>query len=75
VYAGLEFIVRPGIAKATDCVDARLDSGWLRGRLDDLRGRVGGASLHNCFTSHGPDRETYDRASTVELKPHKPMRL
>ncbi|MEU4233240.1 homogentisate 1,2-dioxygenase [Nonomuraea sp. NPDC026600] len=31
----------------------------------------GGASLHNCFTSHGPDRETYDVASTIDLKPHK----
>jgi homogentisate 1,2-dioxygenase len=31
----------------------------------------GGASLHNCFTSHGPDRETYEAASTAELKPHK----
>ncbi|MER7604668.1 homogentisate 1,2-dioxygenase [Nocardioides sp. NPDC127503] len=30
-----------------------------------------GASLHNCFTSHGPDRETYDVASTIDLKPHK----
>jgi homogentisate 1,2-dioxygenase len=31
----------------------------------------GGASLHNCFTSHGPDRATYDRASTVALAPQK----
>jgi homogentisate 1,2-dioxygenase len=31
----------------------------------------GGASLHNTFTSHGPDAETYARASTVELAPRK----
>jgi len=31
----------------------------------------GGASLHNCFASHGPDRETYDRASTADLAPQK----
>jgi homogentisate 1,2-dioxygenase len=31
----------------------------------------GGASLHNSFTSHGPDAETYERASTVELRPAK----
>ena len=28
----------------------------------------GGASLHNTFTSHGPDAETYARASTAELR-------
>jgi homogentisate 1,2-dioxygenase len=31
----------------------------------------GGASLHNTFTSHGPDAETYAKASTVELAPQK----
>ena len=31
----------------------------------------GGASLHNCFTSHGADRVTYEQASTADLKPHK----
>src|SRR5690606_35594794 len=31
----------------------------------------GGASLHNCFSSHGPDAATYARASTVELAPQK----
>ena len=31
----------------------------------------GGASLHNCMTAHGPDAETFARASTAELKPHK----
>jgi homogentisate 1,2-dioxygenase len=27
----------------------------------------GGASLHNCMTGHGPDAETYARASTADL--------
>ena len=31
----------------------------------------GGASLHNCFSSHGPDAETFDRASAAELLPQK----
>jgi homogentisate 1,2-dioxygenase len=31
----------------------------------------GGASLHNTFTSHGPDAQTYARASTTELAPQK----
>jgi homogentisate 1,2-dioxygenase len=31
----------------------------------------GGASLHNCMTAHGPDAETWQRATRVELKPHK----
>ncbi|AEW93287.1 MULTISPECIES: homogentisate 1,2-dioxygenase [Streptomycetaceae] len=31
----------------------------------------GGASLHNMMSAHGPDRETFDRASAAELKPHK----
>jgi homogentisate 1,2-dioxygenase len=31
----------------------------------------GGASLHNCMTAHGPDAETFERASGAELKPHK----
>jgi homogentisate 1,2-dioxygenase len=31
----------------------------------------GGASLHNTFTSHGPDAETYAKASSVELRPQK----
>jgi homogentisate 1,2-dioxygenase len=29
----------------------------------------GGASLHNCMAGHGPDAETYERASSAELKP------
>jgi homogentisate 1,2-dioxygenase len=31
----------------------------------------GGGSLHNTFASHGPDAETYARASTQELTPQK----
>lgn len=29
----------------------------------------GGASLHNCMAGHGPDAETWERASGAELKP------
>jgi homogentisate 1,2-dioxygenase len=31
----------------------------------------GGGSLHNAWTAHGPDAETFERASAAELKPHK----
>ncbi|MEU4211219.1 homogentisate 1,2-dioxygenase [Streptomyces sp. NPDC026206] len=31
----------------------------------------GGGSLHNMMSAHGPDRETFERASAAELKPHK----
>ncbi len=31
----------------------------------------GGGSLHNTFASHGPDADTYARASTAELVPQK----
>jgi homogentisate 1,2-dioxygenase len=31
----------------------------------------GGMSLHNCMLPHGPDRGAWEKASTVELKPHK----
>jgi homogentisate 1,2-dioxygenase len=31
----------------------------------------GGISLHNCMLPHGPDATAFDKASTVELKPHK----
>jgi len=30
----------------------------------------GGASLHNCMSGHGPDAETFERASAADLKPH-----
>jgi homogentisate 1,2-dioxygenase len=31
----------------------------------------GGGSLHNMMSAHGPDRETFDRASAADLKPQK----
>ncbi|HKX30334.1 MAG TPA: homogentisate 1,2-dioxygenase [Blastocatellia bacterium] len=31
----------------------------------------GGASLHNCMSGHGPDAETFERASQAELKPQR----
>ncbi|MET8417463.1 homogentisate 1,2-dioxygenase [Streptomyces sp. NPDC005134] len=31
----------------------------------------GGGSLHNMMSAHGPDRETFGRASAAELKPQK----
>ncbi|GMK57519.1 hypothetical protein CspeluHIS016_0403530 [Cutaneotrichosporon spelunceum] len=31
----------------------------------------GGASLHNMNTAHGPDAETFNKATNAELKPHK----
>ena len=31
----------------------------------------GGASLHNTFSAHGPDAETFTRASTEDLQPQK----
>ena len=29
----------------------------------------GGGSLHNCFSAHGPDRATFDKASSEALEP------
>ena len=29
----------------------------------------GGASLHNCMAGHGPDTETFEKASKADLKP------
>ena len=31
----------------------------------------GGGSLHNMMSAHGPDRDTFDKASSAELKPQK----
>ena len=31
----------------------------------------GGISLHNCMSSHGPDRASYEKAVAAELAPHK----
>jgi homogentisate 1,2-dioxygenase len=33
----------------------------------------GGASLHNCMTGHGPDADTFDKASTADLS--QPTRI
>jgi homogentisate 1,2-dioxygenase len=45
--------------------------GLIRGTYDaKAEGFLpGGASLHNCMSGHGPDAETYERASTADLKP------
>ena len=31
----------------------------------------GGGSLHNCMSAHGPDTDTFEQSSNVELKPVK----
>ena len=31
----------------------------------------GGVSLHNTMLPHGPDMEAFEKASNVDLKPHK----
>jgi homogentisate 1,2-dioxygenase len=31
----------------------------------------GGVSIHNCMSAHGPDLQTFERASSAELKPQK----
>jgi homogentisate 1,2-dioxygenase len=31
----------------------------------------GSASLHNCMSGHGPEKEVFEKASTKELKPEK----
>lgn len=31
----------------------------------------GGMSVHNCMAGHGPDVDSYQKAITAELKPHK----
>jgi len=45
--------------------------GLIRGVYDAKQeGFVpGGASLHNCMSGHGPDAETYGKASKAELNP------
>jgi homogentisate 1,2-dioxygenase len=45
--------------------------GLIRGTYDaKAEGFVpGGGSLHNCFSAHGPDRATYDKALVADLKP------
>jgi homogentisate 1,2-dioxygenase len=47
--------------------------GLVHGAYDAKAGGFapGGASLHNCMSGHGPDRESYERAVAADLKPHK----
>ncbi|MFK0178915.1 homogentisate 1,2-dioxygenase [Streptomyces xanthochromogenes] len=47
--------------------------GLIEGAYDaKAKGFVpGGGSLHNMMSAHGPDRDTFDRASAAELKPQK----
>jgi homogentisate 1,2-dioxygenase len=47
--------------------------GLVKGEYDaKAEGFVpGGSSLHNCMSGHGPDAETFTRASAAELKPVK----
>ncbi|OIJ96316.1 homogentisate 1,2-dioxygenase [Streptomyces monashensis] len=49
-------------------------SGMIQGGAHDAKGEgfvPGGASLHNMMSAHGPDRDTYENASAVELGPQK----
>jgi homogentisate 1,2-dioxygenase len=45
--------------------------GLVRGEYDAKAGGFlpGGGSLHNCFSAHGPDRASFDKASSIELVP------
>ena len=47
--------------------------GLIHGAYDAKAGgfEPGGSSLHNALSAHGPDAETFARASTAELAPHK----
>jgi homogentisate 1,2-dioxygenase len=47
--------------------------GLIHGAYDAKAGGFapGGASLHNCMSGHGPDRESYEKAVAAELAPHK----
>ncbi|MGG5809683.1 homogentisate 1,2-dioxygenase [Falsiroseomonas sp. CW058] len=47
--------------------------GLIQGQYDAKpQGFVpGGFSLHNCMLPHGPDAEAFEKASTMELAPHK----
>lgn len=48
--------------------------GLIRGDYDAKAGggfRPAGASLHNVMSAHGPDAETFEKASNADLKPAK----
>ncbi len=45
--------------------------GLLKGEYDAKSDgfEIGGVSIHNCMTAHGPDAKTYKQASQQQLKP------
>lgn len=45
--------------------------GLLKGEYDakSTGFEIGGVSIHNCMTAHGPDAKTYQHASQQQLKP------
>jgi homogentisate 1,2-dioxygenase len=48
--------------------------GLVHGIYDAKTGggfRPGGGSLHNFYSAHGPDSDSYSKAVSAELKPHK----
>ena len=47
--------------------------GLIQGAYDAKEGGFsgGGASLHNCMAGHGPDKASYEKAVSAELKPVK----
>lgn len=48
--------------------------GLIHGVYDAKEGggfAPGGVSLHNCMSSHGPDRHSYEEAIAAKLAPHK----
>ncbi|MGC4251366.1 MAG: homogentisate 1,2-dioxygenase [Sphingobium sp.] len=47
--------------------------GLVHGEYDAKAGGFapGGASLHNCMSSHGPDVESHDKAVRADLAPHR----
>ena len=46
--------------------------GLIHGRYDAKKANLpGGATLHSMMTPHGPDADTFEETSTVELKPVK----
>lgn len=47
--------------------------GLVRGEYDAKPEgfKPGGASLHNCMVPHGPDLESFEKASNAPLTPHK----
>lgn len=46
--------------------------GLIYGKYDAKKGNLpGGATLHSMMTPHGPDADTFEEASTANLKPVK----